>query len=221
MYTVLLQTHSTRPWFCFQPPDIHAFGQLASSNDCLNRNRKSSRYLVLVDWDEVLVPLKRSNWMDLLQDLTQQRHPANEYQFACVFFRKDFPLSSDRFPGKALALKYKANALLVDKREKRPVGGYSRSKYIIDPNGVHTVGIHYVFQHRRSETRAATERGPHQVGLSYHYRDWERPTEYAEMGVKSTDMHRFKDDLLKRLDEVWKHFPDLPLNIPLSAYGTV
>jgi hypothetical protein len=51
------------------PSDVHYFGQLASHNDCLNRHRGASRYLVYEDLDEFIVPKTFHNWTELMDNV--------------------------------------------------------------------------------------------------------------------------------------------------------
>ena len=58
-------------------------------------------------------------------------------------------------------------------------------------------------------------------GLLHHYRSWEKP-QLKHQAIRDEDMYRFKDTLLKRLEQVWSHFPALPLDIDVIAkYGVL
>ena len=132
---------------------------------------------------------------------------------------QDFLISRDDFPGRFLAERFHANSLLVDQRNRKAIPIPVRSKYIMDPRLVHMAGIHFIHRLRKDMPKDVLKRTilTLEQGSSYHYRDWNKSDHF----VKDTDMRRFKDELLKRLESVWSHFPGVPLDIPLSYYGPV
>ncbi|XP_063060591.1 uncharacterized protein si:zfos-464b6.2 isoform X1 [Engraulis encrasicolus] len=54
------------------PGDLHYFGQTAALNDCVYRFMYQSRYVVMQDLDELIVPLQVDTWPELLPRLEQQ-----------------------------------------------------------------------------------------------------------------------------------------------------
>ncbi|XP_064210445.1 glycosyltransferase family 92 protein F13G3.3-like [Anguilla rostrata] len=54
--------------------DIHYYGQLTTLNECIYRNMYKSRYVLLNDIDEIIMPYQHANLHLLLEDL-QQEHP--------------------------------------------------------------------------------------------------------------------------------------------------
>ncbi|XP_024860616.1 uncharacterized protein LOC108236420 [Kryptolebias marmoratus] len=54
--------------------DIHYFGQLTTLNECIYRSMERSRYVLLNDIDEIIMPYQHSNLMSLM-DTLQQQHP--------------------------------------------------------------------------------------------------------------------------------------------------
>ncbi|XDV29755.1 hypothetical protein PO909_032798 [Leuciscus waleckii] len=51
------------------PGQLHYYGQIPALNDCVYRYMYQSRYVALHDMDELILPLKVKNWMDLLPEL--------------------------------------------------------------------------------------------------------------------------------------------------------
>ena len=193
---------------CCHTQQLHNYGQMAALNDCLYRHRGSSRYLVVADWDEILVPRNHSTWADLLDHVHHLNHRAFvEYRFECIFFRKDYPRSTDDFPGKELAARYQSSVLLVVTRDDTS-WRKKRSKYIMDPRYVFVAGIHWVWTVREATRIVNTVTLPFAAGLNHHYRSSYIADKWRKkVPVKDTTMFRFKDELLKRLTETWKHFP--------------
>nr|XP_054597693.1 uncharacterized protein LOC107373779 [Nothobranchius furzeri] len=54
--------------------DIHYFGQLTTLNECIYRSMERSRYVLLNDIDEIVMPYKHDNLMSLM-DALQPQHP--------------------------------------------------------------------------------------------------------------------------------------------------
>ncbi|XP_074517623.1 uncharacterized protein LOC141783922 isoform X2 [Sebastes fasciatus] len=54
--------------------DVHYFGQLATLNECIYRSMDRSRYVLLNDIDEIIMPYQHDNLMSLM-DVLQQQHP--------------------------------------------------------------------------------------------------------------------------------------------------
>lgn len=54
--------------------DIHYFGQLTTLNECIYRSMDRSRYVLLSDLDEIIMPYQDNNLMSLMDKL-QNQHP--------------------------------------------------------------------------------------------------------------------------------------------------
>lgn len=54
--------------------DVHYFGQLTTLNECIYRSMDRSRYVLLNDIDEIIMPYKHNNLTSLM-DVLQQQHP--------------------------------------------------------------------------------------------------------------------------------------------------
>ncbi|XP_074517807.1 uncharacterized protein LOC141784020 [Sebastes fasciatus] len=65
----------SRGWrFSEHGGDVHYFGQLATLNECIYRSMDRSRYVLLNDIDEIIMPYQHNNLMSLM-DMLQQQHP--------------------------------------------------------------------------------------------------------------------------------------------------
>lgn len=63
--------------------DLHYFGQLTTLNECIYRSMDRSRYVLLNDIDEIIMPYQHNGLMPLMNMLEEQ-HP-NVGCFGCVF----------------------------------------------------------------------------------------------------------------------------------------
>nr|XP_040055690.1 uncharacterized protein LOC120833005 [Gasterosteus aculeatus aculeatus] len=65
----------SRGWLFSQSGgDVHYFGQLTTLNECIYRSMDRSRYVLLNDIDEIIMPYKHNNLTSLM-DVLQQQHP--------------------------------------------------------------------------------------------------------------------------------------------------
>ncbi|XP_078133089.1 uncharacterized protein LOC144534874 [Sander vitreus] len=65
----------SRGWLFSQSGgDVHYFGQLTTLNECIYRSMDRSRYVLLNDIDEIIMPYQHNNLMSLM-GMLQQQHP--------------------------------------------------------------------------------------------------------------------------------------------------
>lgn len=191
-----------------QPVEIHYFAQLAALNDCLYRNMYVSKFVVFEDLDEFIIPQKHENWSKMMSNLPEGM---GAYIFRCVFFRKEWPDVDTEFSGKDTALKYKMSTLLKQNREPKFLGKTHRSKYIVDPKQIDTVGIHNVWKLRAG---ARSHFVNPEFARMHHYRNWENPND-AKTGVLDDRILMYKDRLLQNTVKVWESLRNVPLG-PLN-----
>ena len=115
---------------------------MTAINTCLNRFRWSSRYIVVTDLDEQIIPRTASNWSELIAQL-KRRHPSHSnFQFLHTVFRSEWPSPAEGF--KAAAEEYKSKVLGFTRRESFIFPSVDRSKMIVDPRAVDEIGIHHI-----------------------------------------------------------------------------
>lgn len=51
------------------PGDLHYYGQIPALNDCVYRNMYRSRYVAMIDTDELILPQTVNRWTFLSEDL--------------------------------------------------------------------------------------------------------------------------------------------------------
>ncbi|XP_022329283.2 uncharacterized protein LOC111128118 isoform X1 [Crassostrea virginica] len=184
--------------------NIHYHGQLAMLNDCLNRNKGASRYVVFQDLDELVVPKKHQSWTMLMASLPSN---ASAYMLRSSYFPLDWPSvkSGINKTANKIAKTYNANAFLKVFREERIFGRAVRSKYIVDPLRVEIVGIHNVWKFKRG---GAPYYVPPEVALVHHYRAGKSETELKR--VKDKSVFKFID-ALPQIHRTWQQLGDIPL----------
>lgn len=186
--------------------EIHYYGQLAMLNDCLNRNRGISRYVVFQDLDELIIPKFHRSWYHLIESLPRN---VSSYMFRSSFFRLDWPYVISDYNLTEIAKSYKSYAFLKLLREDKVYGRAVRSKYIVDPLQVEVVGIHNVWKFKRGGRPYYV---PPNVALVHHYR------------VDKSDAKRIRDDsilnfriALQNIKKTWQWLRDIPLGPDTST----
>ena len=184
------------------PREIHYFGQLAALNDCLYRNRHKTKYIAVLDIDEFIIPKQNDvySWSEMLKRLPI----VSSYGFRNVFFRRN----SDSFQSgedySKAARKYKLITLTKLRRDKFVFPLYQRSKLIVNPKKVETIGIHNIWGYKAGEVNSDTLPIAEDIGLLHHYRFW-YSTDTSSESVVDKGVLKYKDELIKSVKQVWNN----------------
>ena len=188
--------------------NLHYFGQMAAINDCLYRFRHSSRYTVVTDLDEFIIPRQASNWSDLIGQAVKAQPNLSGFLFQNTIFRRQWPSAAKGF--QAVAEKYKSVALGHTQREDYVFPVKIRSKMIVDPKLTEEMGIHYAWR-----MSGETYNVPQDIGLVHHYRDalpkdvfsaedWKKSSKQVSDQI-AVDV--FGNRLADLLEKVWSKMP--------------
>ncbi|GFR88103.1 UDP-galactose:beta-D-galactoside beta-1,4-galactosyltransferase [Elysia marginata] len=181
---------------------IHYKGQIAAMDDCLYRYGWLSKYMVFDDLDEFIVPQRHDNWSQLIaeREKLNPRHAA--FMFRCTVMNKDH---TSPVPGfEADALRYGSSVLSFTQRDVYISGPVNKSKIIVNPRKVESIGVHHVY-----EGYETTDIIPPEDGLLYHYR---LPLRGCDPEVKDEYVFRkFGKRLLERLKSVWSQLEGVAL----------
>jgi hypothetical protein len=142
-----------------QIPDYKAQGALI--NDCVYKAMYKTKYLLLYDVDEVIVPQKAENWLDAINQLgkcdgktiLQARH---------AFSLKNYPDFEEvaKVSNQFLDLIHRTNFTFPC-----PI----RTKLIIQPEEVERVGVHFVYDKLKGREECCLSE---EDFLLQHYRLW-------------------------------------------------
>ncbi|XP_031703896.1 uncharacterized protein LOC116383867 [Anarrhichthys ocellatus] len=137
----------SRGWLFSQSGgDVHYFGQLTTLNECIYRSMDRSRYVLLNDIDEIIMPYKHNNLMSLMEMLQQQHPNTGVYLIENHIFPKKHFEPSGRFhlsrwngvPG--------VNILEHIYREDPDRESYHPHKMIVKPRLVEQTSVHEVIK---------------------------------------------------------------------------
>ncbi|KAL4609364.1 beta-1,4-galactosyltransferase galt-1-like isoform X2 [Arapaima gigas] len=126
--------------------DLHYFGQLSTLNECIHRNRYRSRYVLLNDIDEIIMPYQHANLELLMEDLQKQHPSASTFLIENHIFPKTQFDDSHRF---SLAQWRKVpgiNILEHIYREPDRPHVFNPTKMIVNPRQVVQASVHSVLK---------------------------------------------------------------------------
>ncbi|XP_070776332.1 uncharacterized protein [Enoplosus armatus] len=137
----------SRGWLFSQSGgDIHYFGQLVTLNECIYRSMERSRYVLLNDIDEIIMPYQHNNLMSLMNMLQQQQPNTGVFLIENHVFPKKHFEPSGRFhlpqwngvPG--------VNILEHINKEDPDRNIYHPHKLIVQPRMVEQTSVHEVLK---------------------------------------------------------------------------
>jgi len=186
-------------------PEIHYFGQLAALNDCLYRSMFRSRYVVLTDMDEIVVPRRHGTWIEMMESEGKARRSdwqsgVASFHFRNVFFRTDYGVD-DLYVGNATVRGLQLRSLLFTIREQTTFPHGWRSKHIVNPEAVVLVGVHHI-ENNMDYNRFSVFDVGEEVGLLYHYRSWAGEETSRQPSKTDRFMHAFNQTILTRVEIV-------------------
>ena len=178
----------------------------ASTNDCMLRYMYRYKYIIVIDFDEVIMPRLDENYHDMLARIDKDYkldEPWFSYTFRNLYFFKD--LAPQSGPSYTKMLRYR-------KRSKDPDEFMIASKSFTDPRRCKSVFSHYCdIRFKNSNTpKQWTIRVNTDIAMSHHYRyrkskisvaEWARMMREAE---QDDIMLRFNSSLITRMSEVFK-----------------
>ncbi|KAG8191806.1 hypothetical protein JTE90_022799 [Oedothorax gibbosus] len=203
--------------------EIRTEAIFTSLNECVFRTMYLYKYVVLLDFDEYIIPREHDNYLDMIHQLEEDhkniRGQAGSFVFKNVFFYLYWENDTTSFgvePEKApqyvpyLLTQYKTRRLSTAMK----VG--SRSKFIVVPERIVEVGNHVVWRHT-SGSRAIN--APDTIGLLHHYRICEFGgfSCLKKESVTDRTAQKFGSELLKRVMRRCRLiFPNMNGTCPIS-----
>uniref|UniRef100_A0A8C6NUA1 Glycosyltransferase family 92 protein n=1 Tax=Nothobranchius furzeri TaxID=105023 RepID=A0A8C6NUA1_NOTFU len=177
--------------------DIHYFGQLTTLNECIYRSMERSRYVLLNDIDEIVMPYKHDNLMSLMDTLQPQHPDVGVFQIENHIFPKNHYEPSGKFhlpqwrgvPG--------INILEHIYREDPARNIYHPYKMIVQPRMVEQTSVHEVLKYF-----GQTYRVPLEVCRLIHVRVALRGSLTLEQLNVDKRLWDFQEKLISNVDKV-------------------
>lgn len=172
----------------------------ASYNDCMLRNMYRYRYIVVIDFDEIIIPNKQCNYTELLRKINANKKlhkPWRSYTFRNTYhFLENRP---DQLQPKYL------RSLHYRKRNK-PNGYMYAPKSFIDPRTCLSVFNHYCWIRFPNLPGDFTIDVPTDIAISHHFRNCNHGNEncqkYRNDSFNDDIIVQYKEQLDKRVRKV-------------------
>ena len=190
--------------------EIRTEGLFAALNDCLYRNMNDFRYLMLIDFDEFVIPHMNDTLPEMLQFLDQQKivvggrrinpKKTSSYSFQNSFFYLQFPDDEESRNWPALRI------LRKTRRKEKFNPQKQRSKYICVPRNVKEAGNHFIWEY----SEGVNVNVPTSIGFLHHYRVCEFGGDdcvHTDNRVDRT-VYRYRDLLVKNVEKVVQKLSD-------------
>jgi len=168
-------TINIQPWKL--PADvarvIYYNGQILAMNECLYRMMYRTKYLIIQDVDEFVVPMTADNWMSMINRINNDSSAAKaeriaSYSFRNRFFPTEFPKTSNFTPPSILQHPFKT---LVFLRAHKGLSAFNdRSKVMARPERVVIWHVHVILDSSLVRTGDINAKVSANFAQLFHYR---------------------------------------------------
>ena len=166
-------------------------GSPGSLNDCMLRNMYHHRYIIVLDFDEVIVPRKSKNYHDMLIEINKEHKITEDlpvYSFHNTLFLKDFPPDETQ-PENVTFLRY---------QNRGKPGIHGAGKSIVDPRKCLSVFNHYCYV-RFPRIKYGSRYVKSSIAFTHHYKKC-RPA-LSETQCELQYKHKTKDNIMMNFRE--------------------
>uniref|UniRef100_A0A3B3QSD8 Glycosyltransferase family 92 protein n=1 Tax=Paramormyrops kingsleyae TaxID=1676925 RepID=A0A3B3QSD8_9TELE len=177
--------------------DLHYYGQLTTLNDCIYRNMYRSKYLLLNDIDEIIMPYKHATLELLLEDLQRQNPTVGVFLIENHIFPKTIFDDMGRFNLTQWKNVPGINILIHIYREPDRKNVFNPTKMIINPRQVVQTSVHSVLKNYGDTLRV-----PPNVCRIIHVRVPLQGSLTKEQLIVDTKLWEYQKDLVQNIDSV-------------------
>ena len=194
----LVDLKQTRPFFKLEGRDGAQLHKTPTINDCMYRNMHSFYKLVVIDFDEVIVPRHFSNYNDFLIQLDNDYPKSQQFVFQNAFFYLEFPPNKSNSNQGLTTLTHTA---------RQPTDNMDSVKTIINPLTCIKMHNHYCWL-SISGAEKDIESVNMSVALKHHYKKcvFRKERENVCKDIIKSDyvydssIYRFKDQLISSVE---------------------
>lgn len=207
-------------WNIPDQTDAWYYAQNAAINDCVYRNRKISKYVVVLDLDEIIIPVNQTSLTDLILNIQNDYYkdgktwkpPLGTMAFeSSTFHRKPVPVLWKEIKKnfcitnkeEQLFTSRSVTSFLLLERYDPPFKFPKRSKTIVRPELVVTAGIH---QTPLLSSGARTQVISHKMAIVNHYSSTKMRTDRS---VLDLSVLRLKQLFVPRLQRAFDRFANI------------
>ncbi|KAM3911549.1 beta-1,4-galactosyltransferase galt-1-like [Leptodactylus fuscus] len=173
--------------------DIGYYGQLSTLIDCLYKNMYKSKYVILNDLDEIILPFEHMTWDSMMEKLQRENPGVGIFFFESHNFpqrdpNETFDIQSwKEFPG--------FNLLKFVRREPDI---FNARKMIVNPREVFQISVHTVLK----TTTAKTLDVPLKTALVHHCREPYQPNLKTSQLIDDPTIWKYNVSLVRNVNQV-------------------
>ncbi|XP_063172269.1 beta-1,4-galactosyltransferase galt-1-like [Candoia aspera] len=187
---------SSRWHHSMEGKDIGYYGQITALNDCIYHNMYRSKYVALIDADEVILPVKDADWKSLMQRLEKENPEDGVFLFEnhvygnSLFSTSPFKVSSwHTVPGE--------NILEYVYRQPKYLPAVRNRKMMIDPRKVVQTSVHNVIKKYGNSVSVKNS-----IAVLFHCKKPESKDLDTESIVPNKILWRYSSTLIPNINKV-------------------
>ncbi|XP_056395310.1 uncharacterized protein LOC130291015 [Hyla sarda] len=151
--------------YSLDPKDIGYYGQLATLNDCIYRNMYRTKYVLLNDIDEIILPFSHMSWGAMMESLQQQNPNIGVFLVENHIFPQTMSTDGNFSDISSWKNVPGHNLLRYVHREPDRKDYFNARKMIVDPRKVIQTSVHSVLKGYGNDVKVSL-----QTVLVYHCR---------------------------------------------------
>ncbi|KAM4696010.1 uncharacterized protein WCC33_014734 [Rhinophrynus dorsalis] len=177
--------------------DLGYYGQITTLNDCIYRNMYRSRFVILNDQDEIILPFKHQTWDAMMESLQQQNPEVGIFLFENHIFPQTVATDGNfndisswkKVPG--------FNILQYVHREPDRPDYFNARKMILDPRKVIQTSVHSVLKSYGGFIEVSLE-----IALVHHCRGPLQPALPKASLIEDKTIWRYNASLIRNVNKV-------------------
>ncbi|XP_053137672.1 uncharacterized protein LOC128338777 [Hemicordylus capensis] len=178
---------------------IGYYGQIAALNDCVYRNMYKSKYVLLNDIDEIILPVEHPDWKTMMQSLQKEDPEVGVFLFENHIFPNTV-FTSDHFPSWNTIPGVNILQHILREPDRKEV--LNPRKMIVNPRKVIQTSVHSVLQAYGSSVEV-----PMDIAIVYHCRTPLQANLPKESLIKDTTLWRYQSSLILAVSKVQQKIP--------------
>ncbi|XP_069465466.1 uncharacterized protein [Ambystoma mexicanum] len=179
------------------PKDIGYYGQLVTLNDCIYRNMYRSKYVILNDQDEIIVPFKHQDWKSMMDSLQKQYPNVGAFLFENHIFPKEVFTLSDAFKTSNWEGVPGVDILKHIHREPDRKDYFNARKIILNPRKVIQTSVHSILKAYGESLYVKND-----VALVYHCRGPLQAALPRESLIRDATIWKYSLPLIEKVNAV-------------------
>ncbi|KAH1179281.1 hypothetical protein KIL84_021864, partial [Mauremys mutica] len=185
--------------FSMDTKDIGYYGQITALNDCVYRNMYRSKFVLLNDIDEIILPIKHLDWKTMMSSLQEQNPGTGIFLFENHIFPKTVYSSNEAFNISSWSAVPGVNILQHIYKEPDRPWAFSPRKMIVDPRKVIQTSVHSVLKAYGGSLEVSRD-----IAITYHCRDPLQGNIPKKFLTKDPTLWRYNLSLIKNVNKVLK-----------------